>query len=198
MLHLYPVFLDFRQNNKFLKLNGQHSHSAEIMSGPSQTLGEMPSSALVSEIPVLEHSSGAGSIQTVLTRGLPPQSEATDSAPVMPDAKRRAVTPSPPPGVILPTNDSGGADKSLDISSDESMPGDILGRGRTPRATSWHHPGRPPRARALPSARGKTKRLPMSRSPSPHLPRSPIPKHELLMGCRAGGDQDTEARLRVL
>ncbi len=58
-----------------------------------------------------------------------------------------------------------------------------------------------PRVRSgLPQmARSKRpKSMPLSRGLSPRPPRSPLPGHEMVTACRAGGDQDVEARLRVL
>jgi hypothetical protein len=132
-----------------------------------------------------------------------------DTAP--PEGKRRAVSrgpPAPPPGVILQKvsdADAAAAERSLDLSSDDSMPGAQLEvrRATLPRLGSRSRAlAGSPRVRAhLPrsASDGRVKRMmPMTRGPSPMAIRKTLANHEMVKACRAGGDQDVEARLRVL
>ena len=129
-----------------------------------------------------------------------------------PAGKRRQVSrepPRPPPGVIL---QAALGDRSLELSSsgerDHSMLGvplettdsgsqqRLLPHSRLSEAS--------PRVRAhMPQLgrdkRGRTSRsMPLSRGASPKTVRKVLLGHEMVPACRAGGDQDVEARLRVL
>ena len=137
----------------------------------------------------------------------------------MPTGKRRQVSrepPVPPPGFMNP-----GAlgDRSLEYSSpsaereDHSMQGaqlevvDAQAQQQQQLLQDQMRPSSrsrllaPPRVRAgLPQmARSKRpKSMPLSRGSSPRPLRPVLPGHELVTACRAGGEQDVEARLRVL
>ena len=170
---------------------------------------ESPDTALVSAI---NHGSGAGSD----TRTGDDATRRTSCSPLggaiisddaalaeVPASKRRNI--SPMLGVIPPAIADGGDERSLELSSNDSMdlrsPASRSLPPAAPRAGKSSLPSRPRtayaktgRARSL-STSGV--RLQMKRGQSP-LPRAPLRQPELVVGCRAEGAQDTEARLRTL
>ena len=175
------------------------------------------------QLPDAKHGSAAGSDPrtsdaatraglATTPREVSPLGEGAINDDAMPAGKRRVVSrdlPAPPPGVMIQAlEDTGAADRSLEL-SDDSMPPESMnapdaivpdGVLDTTAVTSQRPPSRSraavasPRIRAGLPQRGRyestqrTKRMPLSRGPSPFALRANLANHKLVVGCRAGGD----------